>query len=99
MFPHQDFNDVIFKKPILKRSVCINPKNNDEDDENYSKVPLHIGLLIQQRRIALGMKQCDLAKQINVKPDVIQNLENCKHVPDNNILQKLRKILKCKITI
>ena len=43
------------------------------------------------------MSQAEVAKQINVKQSVINEYENGKAVPNNNILGKLEKVLGAKL--
>lgn len=48
---------------------------------------------IRQLRTAKGMKQSDLATQLNVRANTISNWENEKSYPDPTSLQKLSEIL------
>jgi putative transcription factor len=57
-----------------------------------------ISKTIMEARGALNMKQKDLANKINVQPQIIQQYENGKATPDVKILQKLERVLKCKLT-
>ncbi len=70
----------------------------DEETENFShkKVSLSLSKRIQQARLAKGMSQKDLATKINVKPNVIQEYESGKAIPDNKILGLIRKYLSMK---
>ena len=43
------------------------------------------------------MSQSDLAKKLNIKQVDINNYENGKLVPTNNIIAKLEKLLKTKL--
>lgn len=105
---HQDFVPVIFKKKTEQKQKHTHvdiPRHVKIENDNTGellcapKVPLSIGILIQQRRIEMGLKQTELAQKINVKPQEIQQFESCKTMPDNNTLQKLRRVLNCQIKI
>jgi putative transcription factor len=102
---HQDWNQVVFNKQANSKSsfeltneiTKIQKLDNETDILNHDRVSLSLGKQIQQARINSGYKtQKDLAFAISEKPDVIISYENGKAIPDNSILQKLRKVLKCK---
>ena len=101
---HQDWNDVVFKKSSSKQKQphfdLTKEQKLDNENENlcHNMVGLSLGKQIQQARIAKGYKtQKDLAVVINSKPDIIASYENGKAIPDNNILQKLRRVLKVQL--
>ena len=52
-----------------------------------------------QARIALKLSQTDLAKRINMRPQIINELESGKSIAENEkgVLQKLQKILGVKL--
>lgn len=52
---------------------------------------------IRQLRVAQGMKQSDLANQLNVKANTISNWENEKSYPDLDSLQKMASILETSV--
>lgn len=53
---------------------------------------------IQQARIARGFKtQKDLANAVGVKADIIGGYESGKIIPDNTVMQKLRRVLGVKL--
>ena len=65
---------------------------------SHKSVSVSIGKTIQQARIARGYKtQKDLAKALNIQPTVINQYECGKAIPDNAIMQKLRRILQVKL--
>ena len=71
-----------------------------DDDDNTPKVK-HFGSenakILQSARLAKQMTQQQLANSINEKPQIINAYENGgKVVPDNKILQKLRRVLNIK---
>ena len=106
----QDWNTIVIKG---KSSVSqINAKKTQphyektkeqkliEDDENISHktVSASLGKTIQQARIAKGYKtQKELAQVLNVPPNIINQYESGKAIPDNNLMQKLRRVLQVKL--
>ncbi|RPH12741.1 MAG: XRE family transcriptional regulator [Alteromonadaceae bacterium TMED7] len=53
---------------------------------------------IQQARIAKGFKtQKDLAVAVGVPANIINSYESGKAMPDNTVLQKLRKVLGVRL--
>ena len=65
---------------------------------SHKTVSVSIGKMLQQARIARGYKtQKDLAKALNIPPNVINQYECGKAIPDNAIMQKLRRILQVKL--
>ena len=71
---------------------------NDMDNLKIETVNKSISKTIMEARQKLNLKQKDLATKINVQPQIIQQFENGKAKPDINILRKLEKVLKCKLT-
>lgn len=71
-----------------------------DDDNNTPKVKYfgsENAKILQSARLAKQMTQQQLANSINEKPQIINAYENGgKIVPDNKILQKLRKVLNIK---
>lgn len=107
---HQDWKQVILNKnatPVNKSHVLdrstqeySNAKKMDDETENvkHTQVGSSIGKRIQNARLACGFtSQKALAQAINVKPDVIMSYESGKAIPNNMIMQKLRRVLKTKL--
>lgn len=94
----QDWKTItISKKPQqVKHPIIEKPKEIDEETK-IEKVSMTLSKQIQQARMKLNLTQKQLAQKINVKPDIVNSYENGKAMPDNNILQKLRKALGCKL--
>ncbi len=64
----------------------------------HEKVSLSVAKTIQQARIAKGYKtQKDFAVAVGVPANVINSYESGKAIPDNQILQKLRKVLGVRL--
>tara|TARA_E500000178_G_scaffold306339_1_gene318427 strand:- start:7063 stop:7422 length:360 start_codon:yes stop_codon:yes gene_type:complete len=83
------------------QNIDLTHKNRklDEETENFihEKVSLSLSKKIQQARLAKGMSQKDLATKINVKPNVIQEYESGKAIPDNKILRLIKKYLNLEL--
>lgn len=106
---HQDWKQVILNRStevnrshVLDRSTQEYSKAKKMDDETenvkHTQVGSSIGKRIQNARLAGGFtSQKALAQAINVKPDVIMSYESGKAIPDNMIMQKLRRVLKTKL--
>lgn len=71
---------------------------NDMENLKVETVNKSISKAIMDARTKLKIKQKDLATKINVQPQIIQQYENGKAKPEINILRKLEKVLKCKLT-
>lgn len=98
---YQDWNEVVFqKKPKTTQSPHFEKSKEqrleeDTDTLNHSTVGLSLGKQIQKARLANGIKtQKELASLINTKPDIINSYECGKAIPDNAVMQKLRRVLK-----
>merc|ERR1712032_1115732 len=73
-------------------------KIDDEDEElSHQKVGTELKKLIIQGRTAKKMSQSALAQAINEKPQVIQEYESGKAIPNNQILGKLERALGVKL--
>lgn len=70
-----------------------------ETDETYQipTVGKEIGNKIIQSRIALKMSQKTLASKVNEKVDVISKFETGKAVKNQNIINKLSKVLRTNL--
>jgi transcriptional regulator with XRE-family HTH domain len=58
-----------------------------------------IGILIQERRLKLALKQEDVSEMIGISTKTIQNIENGKANPSLSTLQKLSEILGLALII
>jgi putative transcription factor len=54
-------------------------------------------MAMQKARLAKKMSQADVAKQVNEKSTVINDYESGRAVPNPAIIQKLQKVLGCKL--
>ena len=103
---HQDWNPVVIhgakqnvSRPVHPhREVTKEQKLDQTELGTHEKVSLSLAKTIQQARIGKGFKtQKDLAVAIGVPANVINSYESGKAIPDNQILQKLRRVLGVKL--
>ena len=80
-------------------ATVVNARKLDEETEPaaLAKVAPEIRLAIQKARIDKKMSQAELAKQINERPQVVQEYENGKAVPNQMVLAKMEKVLGVKL--
>merc|ERR1711924_167065 len=71
----------------------------DESDEaqRIQKVDLNLRQAIQKARTAKGWSQKELATKLNEKPQVINEYESGKAVPNGQLLGKMDRILGVKL--
>jgi|SRR6056300_668020 putative transcription factor len=96
---HQQWDPVVLRKKVVPLHVSP-PKTPKEVEEigTHEKVSMSLAKTIQQARIARGYKtQKDLAIAVGVKVDIINGYESGKIIPDNNVMQKLRRVLGVKL--
>ena len=104
---HQDWTPIVIRgKSALAAQKASRPhfevtkeqKLDRTELGTHEKVSLSMAKAIQNGRIAKGFKtQKDLAVAIGVPANVINSYESGKAIPDNAILQKLRKVLGVKL--
>ena len=70
--------------------------NDDNELPICDKVGIEIGKQIMQARLAKKLKQTDLAKQLNMTPDIIRDYENGSAIRNNSVLSKIKKALNIK---
>jgi putative transcription factor len=94
-------NKELEKKNVNKNHIVNVNKILDENLDEYKvdTVSHSLRTTIQKARVAQKLNQKELAQKINVTVAVIQSYENGKAVPDNKVLQKLRSVLKVKLTV
>ena len=69
------------------------------DDENltHKTVSVDVKKAILQGRLAKKLTQAQLAQQINEKPQIVQEYESGKAIPNQQILGKLERVLGVKL--
>ncbi|KAJ4726457.1 multiprotein bridging factor 1B [Melia azedarach] len=80
-------------------STSLNTRKLDEDTENLShgRVPTELKKAIMQARTDKKLTQAQLAQLINEKPQIIQEYESGKAIPNQQILGKLERALSVKL--
>ncbi|KAF3674918.1 Endothelial differentiation-related factor 1 -like protein [Capsicum annuum] len=80
-------------------STSLNTRKLDEDTENLShqKVPTELKKAIMQARQDKKLTQSQLAQLINEKPQIIQEYESGKAIPNQQIISKLERALGVKL--
>ena len=77
--------------PVRARHRLLLPCHAD------AKVPTDLKVAIQKARAAKGLTQKQLAQQLNMQPQVINEYESGKGVPNNAINAKIEKALGAKL--
>lgn len=82
-----------------QHQTSLNTLRLDEETEElkHDKVSLNVGKLIMQARQAKQMTQKDLATKICEKPQVVNEYESGKAVPNQAIMGKLERALDTKL--
>ncbi|KAL1130997.1 hypothetical protein AAG570_012236 [Ranatra chinensis] len=71
--------------------------DRETEELRHETIPLGLGKLIQQTRQARGMSQKDLATKINEKPQVINDYEAGRGIPNQAIIGKMERVLGVKL--
>lgn len=81
-----------------KTAPVVSARKLDEGTEPAAleKVPTEVRQAIQKARLE-KMSQAELAKQINERPQVVQEYENGKAVPNQAVLAKMERVLGVKL--
>lgn len=104
---HQDWKAAILKpaapkvvKTIVEKKKLVDNSSVkvDENDEviQIKKVPREMSKLITDARIAKKLLRKDLANQLNLKEDVIADIETGKAIYNGNQIAKIKKHLGIK---
>ncbi|KAA8523101.1 hypothetical protein F0562_009524 [Nyssa sinensis] len=82
-----------------KAAMTVNARKLDEAAEPAAldRVSAEVRQAIQKARIEKKMSQSELAKQINERPQVVQEYENGKAVPNQAVLAKMERVLGVKL--
>ncbi|XP_072967749.1 multiprotein-bridging factor 1b-like [Typha angustifolia] len=80
-------------------STSLNTRKLDEDNENLSheRVPSELKKNLMQARLDKKLTQAKLAQLINEKPQIIQEYESGKAIPNQQIITKLERALGVKL--
>ncbi|XP_055700992.1 endothelial differentiation-related factor 1 homolog [Phlebotomus papatasi] len=71
--------------------------DRETEELKHEKIPLEVGKLIMQGRQAKGMSQKELATKICEKPQVVNEYEGGRGIPNNVILAKMERALGIKL--
>ncbi|KAJ7539876.1 hypothetical protein O6H91_11G113000 [Diphasiastrum complanatum] len=77
----------------------LNTRKLDEETEvlSHEKVPTELRKNIMQARLDKKLTQAQLAQQINEKPQIVQEYESGKAIPNQQIVAKLERVLGVKL--
>lgn len=70
---------------------------NETEELKHDTVSMDVGRLIQKGRQAKGLSQKELATKICEKPQVINEYESSKAIPNQAILGKIERALEMKL--
>jgi putative transcription factor len=77
----------------------LNTKKLDDETDvlAHEKVPTELKRKIMQARLDKKMTQAQLAQLINEKPQIVQEYESGKAIPNQQIISKLERVLGTKL--
>ncbi|KAF6153199.1 hypothetical protein GIB67_016678 [Kingdonia uniflora] len=80
-------------------STTLNTRKLDDETENlaHDRVPTELKKNIMQARMDKKLTQSQLAQLINEKPNVIQEYESGKAIPNQQIITKMERVLGAKL--
>ena len=70
---------------------------NETEELTHKTVKTEVKKSIMQGRLAKKLTQAQLAQQINERPQVVQEYESGKAIPNQQILAKLERVLGVKL--
>ncbi|XP_030491643.2 multiprotein-bridging factor 1c [Cannabis sativa] len=85
------------KKATAAPVVNVRKLEEGTEPAALNRVAPEVRLAIQKARMAKNLSQGDLAKQINERPQVVQEYENGKAVPNQAVLAKMERVLGVKL--
>ncbi|XP_065332734.1 endothelial differentiation-related factor 1 [Cloeon dipterum] len=71
--------------------------DRETDELKHDKISMDVGKLIQQGRLAKGWSQKELATKINEKPQIINDYEAGRAIPNQAILGKIERTIGVKL--
>lgn len=98
----QDWTPVVFKKvkgtPLEKKGPRgpSHLQKLDENSENYKdhrKVDKALSDAIKQKRIEMKLTQDQLAQRVNVRGNVINDIEAKRGVYDSSVVERIKRVL------
>jgi len=85
------------EEKIKQQRAEIVDLKNETEELKHASVSKDLRLAITQARNAKGLTQKQLATQLNMQPQVINEYESGKAIPNQQILSKLERILGVKL--
>ena len=70
---------------------------NETEELKHATVSKELKLAISQARTAKGLTQKQLATQLNMQPQVINEYESGKAIPNNQVIAKIERALGAKL--
>jgi putative transcription factor len=95
----QDWEPVVFKKKKLdekKPHVEVSPlKKFDENKESFEhkKIPKALADAVKNARVSKSLTQDQLAKSVNERPCIVNDIENARGVYDHTKINKVLRAL------
>jgi putative transcription factor len=71
--------------------------DRETEELHHVTVSLDVSKIIQQARQAKGFTQKELATKINEKPQVVNDYESGKAIPNQQVMSKLERTLETKL--
>ncbi|CAH4017222.1 endothelial differentiation-related factor 1 homolog [Pieris rapae] len=71
--------------------------DRETEELRHDKIPLDLGKLIMQGRQSKGMSQKDLATKICEKPQIVNDYEAGRGIPNNIVLGKIERAIGIKL--
>lgn len=71
--------------------------DRETEELKHEKIPLDLGKLIQQGRQSKNWSQKDLATRVNEKPQVINDYEAGRGIPNQIVLGKIERAIGIKL--
>lgn len=71
--------------------------DRETEELSHSHVGLDVGRIIMQGRQAKNLTQKELATRINEKPQVINDYESARAIPNQTVLAKIERIIGIKL--
>lgn len=86
--------EAVMKKKVDRHLIKI---DNANEAEAIEKVNMDIRRIVQKTRTEKSMTQKQLAERINVKYEIIRDLESGKLAKDTQLLSKLQRVLGVRL--
>ena len=71
--------------------------DNESEELKHKTVSKDLRLAISKARTAKGLTQKQLATQLNMQPQIINEYESGKAIPNNAVIAKIEKALGAKL--